>query len=116
MSLIIKDVPQREGQVQVQIHIEADLHISALIARRRVTGYLIDYVSDHLGGDQPILVVDDEQFLWRVPVMLYLTSRGKVGKVGEIDVDAQTGQLFISADLLGEIKKNATSLTICTTS
>jgi len=42
--------------------------------------------------------------------MLYLTSRGAVGQVGEIDVDGQTGQLFISPEQIEELKRHATYL------
>jgi hypothetical protein len=101
------DLVEANSKVQVNIHIEAELSISAIMARRQVTGYLIDYVSDHLGGEAPVLVVDDKQFLWRVPVMLYLTSRGKIGKVGDIDVDSQTGQLLVSQSLIEELKTRA---------
>ncbi len=110
MTVILKNKTDAKGQVQVNIHIEAELNISALAARRKVTGYLIDYVSDHLGGEDPALVVDGELFLWRVPVVLYLTSRGKVGQVGEVDVNAQTGQLLISQSLLKELKARAEDL------
>ena len=59
-----------------------------------------------------ILLIDDEQFLWRVPVVLYLASRGRVGKVGEIDVDAQSGTLMITANLVEELKASAEYLAI----
>lgn len=95
------------GKVQVNIHIEAELTVSAMMARRQVTGYLIDNVSDHLGGELPVLAVNGKQLLWRVPVMLYLTSRGNVGKVGEIDVDSQTGQLLVDNALIEDLKTRA---------
>jgi hypothetical protein len=42
--------------------------------------------------------------------LLYLTSQGKVGQVGEIDVDAQTGQLQITPALIAEIEQRAHEL------
>jgi hypothetical protein len=107
MSVMVKDAPVTAGKVLFNIHIQADLNVSAFMAKRMVTGYLIDHVSDHLGGTDPFLLVEGERFLWRVPVWLYLTSRGKVGQVGEIDVDGQTGQLLITQSLLEEIKAHA---------
>lgn len=110
MTIILKTKAGNQGQVQINIHVEAELNVSPLIARRKVTGYLIDQVSDHLGGEEPALVIDEERFLWRVPVALYLTSRGKVGQVGEIDVDAQSGQLLITQRLIEELKARAYNL------
>lgn len=110
MTVILKSRSESTGRVQINIRIEAELNVSALMARRRVTAYLIDHVSDHLGGESPDLVADEERFLWRVPVVLYLTSHGKVGQVGEIDVDAQTGQLLITQSLVEELKTRAENL------
>jgi hypothetical protein len=108
MTTTILEKNIETGQVQVSIHIESELNLSALVARRKVTGYLIDHVSDHLSGDMPALVVNDQgRLLWRVPVVLYLTSRGRVGKVGEIDVDPQTGQLLVTQLLLKELRTRA---------
>ena len=63
MTVILKNNPEIEGQVHVKIHIETELNVSALMARRSVIGYLIDYVSDHLGGETPTLVIDGERLL-----------------------------------------------------
>ncbi len=98
---------ETNGHVKFSLHLEAELAISALVARRQVTGYLIDQVSDHLGGDVPMLVIDGQQLRWRVPVVLYLTSHGRAGQVGEIEVDGQTGQLFVSPAQIEELKQRA---------
>jgi hypothetical protein len=110
MAIMLKRPPQSEGRVHINIQIQADLNVSAFVARRQVTGYLIDNVSDHLSGETPDLVVDGERFLWRVPVALYLASQGRVGLVGTIDVDAQTGQLQITPSLISEIEQRAHQL------
>jgi len=103
-------INERNGKLKVSLHVERELSISAMLARRKVTNYLIDCVSDHLGGANPILLLKEQELFWRVPVMLYLTSRGAVGQVGEIDVDGQTGQLFISPEQIEELKRHATYL------
>ena len=46
---------------------------------------------------------------------IYLTSRGKVGQVGTIDVDAQTGQLQITPSLIEDIEHRARRLVDRTT-
>ena len=110
MAVMLKQSAQFDDRVHINIQIQADLNVSAFVARRQVTNYLIDNVSDHLCGEVPDLVIDGERLLWRVPVFLYLTSQGQVGRVGAIDVDAQTGQLQITPALIDEIEQHARQL------
>lgn len=114
--LITPPVSSMVGPTHIKIDIDIELLVSPAQARRRVTSYLIDHVSDHLGGDKPILVVDEKQVWWRVPVVLFLTSLGRVGQVGAIDVDSRTGDLVITEKLLEEIKAHADYLAIRATS
>jgi len=110
IPLILQDRSLTRGQVRVDVHIQAELNISAFVARQKVTGYVLDHVSDHMGGDDPLLVVDGERFLWRVPVYLAVLPRGRLGQVGAIDVDAQTGQLLVTNELLEEMQRYARAL------
>ncbi len=110
MSVILQQRDLPRGQVRVDIRIEADLNVSAFVARRKVTGYLLDHVSDHMAGDEPSLVVDGERFLWRVPVYLAVLPRGRLGQVGNIDVDAQNGQLLVTKELIEEMHCHARTL------
>jgi len=115
MAVVLKQPTRFDDQVHIDISIRADLNVSAYVARRQVTGYLIDNVSDHLSGETPDLIIDGERLLWRVPVVLYLTSRSKVGQVGTIDVDTQTGQLQITPSLIEDIEHRARQLADRTT-
>jgi len=96
--------------VRVDIRIEAELNVSAFVAQQKVTGYVLDHVSDHMAGDEPSLVVDGERFLWRVPVYLAVLPQGRLGQVGTIDVDAQDGQLLVTTELIEEMHRNAQTL------
>ena len=59
-------------------------------------------VSNLLCGNSPTLVVTD-RLRWRVPVWLGFPKLGMVGKVGEIDVDVETGEmLFDETTLRGD--------------
>jgi hypothetical protein len=107
MSVILQQRDLPRGQVRVDIRIEADLNVSAFVARQKVTGYVLDHVSDHMAGDEPSLVVDGERFLWRVPVYLAVLPQGRLGQVGTIDVDAQTGQLLVTDKLIEEMRRDA---------
>jgi hypothetical protein len=102
MSVILQRRDLRRGQVRVDIRIEADLNMSAFVARQKVTGYV--------AGDKPSPVVDGERFLWRVPVYLAVLPQERLGQVGTIDVDAQTGQLLVTKDLIEEMYRDARTL------
>jgi hypothetical protein len=71
---------------------------------------VVDNISDHMAGDDPTLVVDGDRFLWRVPVQLAVLPRGRLGQVGTIDVDAQSGQLLITNRLTEDVRRNAQAL------
>ena len=71
---------------------------------------MLDHVSDHMAGDEPSLVVDGERFLWRVPVYLAVLPQGRLGQVGAVDVDAQSGQLLVTRELIEEMHRNARTL------
>lgn len=98
------------GQVRVDIRIQANLNVSAFVARQKVTGYVVDNISDHMAGDEPTLVVEADRFLWRVPVQLAVLPHGRLGQVGTIDVDAQSGQLQVTSFLIEDIRRNARTL------
>ena len=114
--LVTAPTSPRVGQTYIKIHIDTKLPISSAQARRKVTGYLIDHVSDHLGGEQPTLAINGEQLWWRVPVVLFLTSLGRVGQVGSIDVDCQTGELLMIESHVEGIKAHADYLATRATS
>lgn len=62
-----------------------------------------------MGGGEPTLVIG-ERTVWRVPVILTFPTDGPVGTVGTIEVDAETGELHTSPQLIEEITHNAETL------
>ncbi len=108
--LILQNRSLTRGQVWVDVRVQAELNVSAFVARQKVTGYVLDHVSDHMGGDEPSLVIDGERFLWRVPVYLSVLPHGRLGQVGTVDVDAQTGQLLVTKELIEELQHHAQAL------
>ena len=109
MTVVFQKRDIDRGQVRVDIRIQAELNVSAFVARQKVTGYVLDNISDHMAADEPSLVVEGEQFLWRVPVTLAVLPHGRLGQVGTIDVDAQSGQLQMTSLLIEDIRRNARS-------
>ena len=110
MTVVFQQRELDRGQVRVDIRIQADLNVSAFVARQKVTGYVLDNLSDHMASDEPSLVVEGERFLWRVPVTLAVLPHGRLGQAGTIDVDAQSGQLQVTSQLIEDIRRNARSL------
>ena len=60
------------------------------MARQKANRYLLLNLGDQLHAGVPELVVG-EQMLWRVPILLSFSQGGLVGKVGDLQVDAQAG-------------------------
>jgi hypothetical protein len=96
MSIDIKDfVPQLpDAQVDIQVHGSARLNVTPFTARQKVGGVIVSHVGTGVAADQPTLVANQERLLWRVPVFLALPGLGRVGELGHIDVDAQTGEIL----------------------
>ena len=100
----------REPQQRAfDIAVYATVEIDTLSARRKVTGWLIDEVGNMIIGGTPQLIVS-KQTIWRVPAVLTSTSKGVVGEVGMVDVDAESGELKTSAELREQILNNVTHI------
>ena len=101
-------VPRLAG-LEIDIKLHAQVHVTASTAQRKVSKLMLDRVSNLLCGDKPALVVAD-RICWRVPVWLGFPNTGLVGKVGEVDVDIETGEMLFDQHLLDEITERADAL------
>ena len=94
-----------------QVHLNVVTPISALVARQKVNVLMLERVSNLLLADEPVLTeLSEGQSVWRVPVDLTFPQRGRVGRVGELDVEARYGEVRYSDDMLTEIGAAATDL------
>jgi hypothetical protein len=88
-------LPQVEAaQVDVTVHVSAKLNVTQVAAHRKVNVFVLHEIGTGLGADTPTLVIHNDRLCWRVPVILALVPRGRLGQVGQIDVDAQTGEIL----------------------
>jgi hypothetical protein len=101
--------PPQGANVAIRIELTAQANITPFVARQRVTGFVILEISDRMRGDQPELIVGD-RLCWSVPVVLTSPTRGVVGKVGEIRVDATTGELLVDQDTVQRMRDDADRL------
>ena len=101
--------PPQGATVTIRIELTAQANITPFVARQKVTGFVILEVSDCTRGGQPELVIGD-RLCWSVPVVLTSPGRGVVGKVGEILVDATTGELLLEKDTVQRMRDDADRL------
>ena len=89
----------------------AGVQISAFVARQKVNVLVLEQISNQLLADEPVLVqASDGSWLWRVPVDLTFASRGRVGCVGEVEVDARYGEVRYNEGLLAKMANQAQQL------
>jgi hypothetical protein len=110
MTATLQNLSLPQGAtVAVRIEVTAPVNISPFVARQLVSQFVIQEISSQLRGDPPDLHVG-ERLCWSVPVVLTSPARGTVGRVGEILVDAGTGELLTDADTVPRIAENAERL------
>jgi hypothetical protein len=103
------------SQVNISVNITATLNITAYTARRKVNALVLKRVGTGLFSDEPTLVVTDKAVVWRAPIFVSTASRGRLGQVGQIDVDAQTGAILADDTVLKAIGDHAERLVTDTT-
>ena len=97
-----------EENLQLDIKLSVTLGITAEQAKRKLTRFLVDEVSLLIHPQVPLLVVTDQnEIFWRFSLIFSMGPRGKLGQVGEVDVDARSGKLLLNDNLLAEIKAHA---------
>jgi hypothetical protein len=94
MSIILERYgTPKTGELKISLDISAQINISADDARRKVNGFLLNNVSYLIvGGKFPELVIG-ERIVWRVGVNHSLPGFGEIGRIGIVDVDAETGDI-----------------------
>lgn len=93
------------------IQTTAQVQISAFVARQKANVLMLEQVSNLLLADEPVLEHTSEgEWHWRVPIDLTFPAYGRVGKVGEIIVDAQYGNVYYDDALLAQISAGAEQL------
>ena len=105
-------LPQFEAaQIDITIRVSTRLNVTQVAARRKVNVLVAERVSNMLLADEPNLLQTPEQgWVWRVPVDLTFPSHGRVGRVGEVDVDAHCGELRYTDALLTRMANEARGL------
>jgi hypothetical protein len=82
------------SQVSVKIEVNAEVNVSAYVARQKANRFLIMQAGDQLCAGEPELVVGPK-LAWRIPVQYAPSRRGPLGIVGHLLVDAESGAVSI---------------------
>ena len=98
------------AQVDSSVRDSATLDITPLVARQQVDRLVATAVGTGLSSGKPVLVAEHGRLRWRVPVYLALPDKDRLGQVGQIDVDAQTGETLADDELLDAIGDHAERL------
>ena len=108
MSILIETekLPER-GPLNIKLDVKATINTTADEARRKVSVYAGNEIADLLSGEAPDLVWQHKGAYWRVPVVLSSKSLGRIGLVGFIDVNVETGELQLTEQTTRRIEENA---------
>jgi hypothetical protein len=99
--------PPDTGTLNLDLRLTADIRITPDDARRSVSKFVGNHIADLLHGDRPDLIICADGAYWRVPVVLSSKSLGRIGQVGSLDVDVESGDLRVSKHIIAEIEHNA---------
>lgn len=87
------------------------VQVSAYIARQKVNVLMLEQVSNLLLAGEPVLIGKPSgDWVWRVPVDMTFPTYGRIGRVGELEVDAYYGRVRYTEALLAQIAARARQL------
>jgi hypothetical protein len=95
--------------VHVKVEVTAQVNITPFVAMQKANVFVRMNISDLMGARAPDLHVSD-RLCWSVPIVLTSPARGEVGRVGEILVDATTGEVMAGPEAVERISSNARQL------
>jgi hypothetical protein len=86
-----------------------EVKITPYVARQNVNRFVIMEITTQMGSEEPTLIAG-ERPCWSVPVVLTSPRQGTVGKVGEVLVDATTGELLVDDAFVHRMREDARHL------
>jgi len=97
----------REGQIHLvepasllegsQVYVVVPHLVDVGAARRKANRWLIENVGNMVMADQASLVRAGERALWRFDAFVTAHSHAPWGPIGQVDVDAATGEVLADA-------------------
>ena len=103
-------LPAGQSKINVKIEVNAEINVSAFVARQKSNRFLITQAGDQLCGGEPELVIGPK-ISWRIPVQYAPSGRGILGIVGHLLIDADTGEITVADDsTVEDLMKRAEAL------
>lgn len=97
------------ADVEVNIEIHTRIQISASAAKQKANVCLAMHCGQNFCVDDPVLQVGDAT-TWIVPVWVTTLQEERLAKIGELVVDAQTGEIVESEDHCRTLRRLANAL------
>jgi len=96
-------------RLDITVSVSATIEVDVVTAQRKATAWLVSDVGNLLIGDTPALVIG-QRTVWRVPALLTSPTRGVIGPVGTVDIDAVTGEVLTDPQLTQDLLTHAKQL------
>jgi hypothetical protein len=104
MSSAVSPLPlPPEADVEVSVRIHTPLNITRHVARQKVNVQLMLHCGQSFVVDEPELQIGD-RVCWRVPIWVTHPTKGRVACLGDLRVDAQTGEVRCTREQLRLLK------------
>ena len=110
MTILLVDTTSEPSRTQVDIQLQTTLNITSSEARKIANQQIVTGLGTGLLALEPELLVKNNQFIWRVPILLSLPTLGDLGQVGTIAVDATTGHILTDSRAQKKIQQHASRL------
>lgn len=109
-QLVMSTTGTQLDRTRITFQLDAEV-LGAETARRKASAWLLMNVGNLLAAENPELVIrEDGELWWRFDVLLTSTQRGRIGTIGRIHFDAQTGEPLGDRDVIEELWENARTL------
>lgn len=101
----------QSGSLKVRLPaLSVEITVPPEVAIRRANAYLGLEVGVLIAAEAPTLLVS-ERPVWRLTAALHMPHTGRIGEVGFIDVDAQTGEtVSLSEEQIATLQDRAAAL------
>ncbi len=108
--MITASLPLTGNEKRLDLSVE--WQISAEQARRKVARYFAEQVSTSIGPRAPgmLVICDPGNIVWRFAIDFGIGRVGNLGTIGEVDVDAITGDLRLSRNQVKRMTAHAEQL------
>lgn len=103
MTEIVMPAPQtgNRTRLKVSVHLDAEV-LPAETVRRQANVWLLEHIGNLLRAESPELVLR-EPLVWRLDIVLTSPTKGRVGMIGRLEIDAVTGEVLADETLTQEL-------------